>query len=421
MFGSRILEVAIGIIFVFLLVSMICSAIREGIEGWRKSRAAFLDQGIREVLHDREAVGVARMLYTHPLIYGLFLDDYRPTISSRAPTALTRGGNLPSYIPSRNFALALLDLSARGTGAHGTASNPAAPTLTLDLARANVLNLENGAVQRVVLGAIDAAHGDVERAVANLAVWYDSAMDRVSGAYKRATQKLLFVIGLVAAVVLNLNTIAIAHHLYRDDAERAAIVARAEAAARDSAFARAGGSAQYALARASLDSLRLPIGWDDMELHVPWRTRLVRDASGVVHTVREPQPWRYVFEPIVGWLLTALAVMLGAPFWFDLLNRMMVVRSTVKPHEKSPEEGSEDRQPRTERTVVVRADDHVSALPRRDGESPSVPTDGRGRDDAAAVVPDPELDVDACDVVPDAGSRFTDDADLPATRGGVAG
>jgi len=35
---------------------------------------------------------------------------------------------------------------------------------------------------------------------------------------------------------------------------------------------------------------------------------------------------------------------LGAPFWFDLLNKMMVIRSTVKPHEKSPEEASEDRQ-----------------------------------------------------------------------------
>lgn len=43
MFGSQILEVAIGIIFVFLLVSIICSAIREGIKAWLKTRAAFLN------------------------------------------------------------------------------------------------------------------------------------------------------------------------------------------------------------------------------------------------------------------------------------------------------------------------------------------------------------------------------------------
>jgi hypothetical protein len=48
----------------------------------------------------------------------------------------------------------------------------------------------------------------------------------------------------------------------------------------------------------------------------------------------------------LGWLVTALAIMLGAPFWFDVLNKFVVVRSTVKPHEKSPEEASEDRQER---------------------------------------------------------------------------
>src|SRR5215208_4298841 len=103
MFGSVILEVAIGIVFVFLLVSMICSAIREGIESWLKSRAAFLEQGIRELLHDRHAVGIARSVYTHPLIHGLYLQDYRPRLSSRPLTALARGGNLPSYIPARSF------------------------------------------------------------------------------------------------------------------------------------------------------------------------------------------------------------------------------------------------------------------------------------------------------------------------------
>ena len=35
--------------------------------------------------------------------------------------------------------------------------------------------------------------------------------------------------------------------------------------------------------------------------------------------------------------------MLGAPFWFDVLNKFMVIRATVKPREKSPDEASEDR------------------------------------------------------------------------------
>ena len=411
MFGSRILEVAIGIIFVFLLVSMICSAIREGIESWVKARAAFLEQGIRELLHDRHAVGIARSLYTHPLIYGLYAAEYHPRSATRKLNAFTPGRDLPSYIPSRSFALALLDIAARGTGMHGTASSPAAPELSLALARVNVLNLENGPVQRVVLGAIDLAHGDMELAIANIAAWYDSAMDRVSGAYKRATQKLLLGIGMTVAVVLNVNILAIAHHLFRDDVERATLVAHAESVARDTSFLEGNAQLQYARARATLDSLRLPIGWDDMQLTVPWDTRIVRDASGAERSVTELRLWAYVFEPLVGWTLAALAAMLGAPFWFDLLNKVMVVRSTVKPHEKSPEESSDDRQIPRERIVPV---DHAVVV------APGAPVSRTVAPTVIEPAPDPDAEIDACDVEADAATRLTEDEELPAARGGVA-
>jgi hypothetical protein len=52
-----------------------------------------------------------------------------------------------------------------------------------------------------------------------------------------------------------------------------------------------------------------------------------------------------MYPHLAGWLLTALAVSLGAPFWFDTLNKIMVVRSTVKPSEKSRDEASKDPVP----------------------------------------------------------------------------
>src|SRR3982750_1413217 len=73
MFGS-VLEVAIGVVFVFLLASIICSAVREGIEAFLKTRAAYLERGIRELLHDRDAEGLARQVYTHPLVAGMYRD-----------------------------------------------------------------------------------------------------------------------------------------------------------------------------------------------------------------------------------------------------------------------------------------------------------------------------------------------------------
>jgi hypothetical protein len=277
----------------------------------------------------------------------------------------------------------------------------------------NVLNLENGPVQRVVLGAIDLAHGDMEQAVANIAAWYDSAMDRVSGAYKRATQKLLLGIGITVAVVLNVNTIAIAHHLFRDDVERATLVAQAESVARDSSFVTGSSQQQFARARATLDSLRLPIGWDDMQLTPPWDTHVVRDASGAERSVTELRLWAYVFEPLVGWTLAALAAMLGAPFWFDLLNKVMVVRSTVKPHEKSPEESSDDRQTARDRIVPVDRTVVVAPGTRAADSRATSPT-------VVEPEPDPDAETDACDVEADAATKLTEDEELPAARGGVA-
>src|SRR6266540_6939389 len=82
MLGSQILEVAIGIIFVYLLVSIICTAVREGIETWLKSRAAYLEHGIRELLHDKDAAGLVKSFYHHPLVYSLYSGGYTPGSSS---------------------------------------------------------------------------------------------------------------------------------------------------------------------------------------------------------------------------------------------------------------------------------------------------------------------------------------------------
>lgn len=166
MFGSAILEVAIGIIFIYILISIICSAIREGIEAWLKTRAAYLEYGIRELLHDTKAEGLAKSFYNHPLTYSLFADDYKPSGSGNRPSLLANGTNLPSYIPWKNFALALMDIAARGPVTDALSSDPSAPLVSLDAIRMNILNLNNQAVQRVLLTAVDSAQGDLNKAQA---------------------------------------------------------------------------------------------------------------------------------------------------------------------------------------------------------------------------------------------------------------
>jgi hypothetical protein len=354
MFGSHVLDAAIGISFVFLVLSLMATSGREIVEGWLQSRAVHLERGIREMLKDPDGTQLASKIYNHPLIASLYTGDYKPAeqlrpvrIGKKDPwQRLKFRSNLPAYIPSRNFAVALLDLAARGEAVVDAFDGP----VTLESIRAGIVdNIPNARVQRAILLALDQAKGDLDQARANIEAWYDSGMDRVSGWYRKQTQWILFSMGLATAVLLNVNPIRIAHSLYADDSTRALIVAEAQAAVdadvqgRDTAsLAKALGCTDTAdagklvrgesCAQAKLEGIGLPIGWSGYV----WPTQIEKG-----HRL---ESFGLFLLSLAGWLLTGLAVALGAPFWFDALNKMMVIRSTVKPHEKSPEEASEDRQ-----------------------------------------------------------------------------
>jgi hypothetical protein len=99
MFGSPILDVAIGLVFVYLLLSLIATALRETMEAWMKSRAGQLELGIRTLLQDLSGDDLARKVYEHPLIYGLYGGKYEPPAGGGQ--RIRRGSSLPSYIPPR--------------------------------------------------------------------------------------------------------------------------------------------------------------------------------------------------------------------------------------------------------------------------------------------------------------------------------
>jgi hypothetical protein len=103
-----------------------------------------------------------------------------------------------------------------------------------------------------------------------------------------------------------------------------------------------------------------------------------------------------MIAPILGWIFTAFAATLGAPFWFDVLNQIMVIRSTVKPHEKSGEEASLDRQ----------------SKPASPPQPPSFA--------AAAPHAATEQQLDNSDVCGVGQIVATPDDQLPAAKGGVA-
>jgi hypothetical protein len=326
MFGSDMLDVAIGIAFVYLLVSLLCSAIVEGAEAILKRRARDLERGIAELLRDS---GLMAKLYNHPLINGLFKGDYKPGMR-----------DLPSYIPSRSFALAMMDLLiSPDAAAHAGVTGAAAQTTKI--IAMPPLSGPAGQAQHAVLTLVNAAAGDARKARENIEFWFDTSMDRVSGWYKRRAQRALFVIGLVVAIGLNIDTVRMLRELMTNKAKREAVVAIATNYSKYEPDAAGDVETQMASTNDALGKLGLPLGWppclkcDQRKVKLfdrCWQECWVRNVSHAGGLT------------IFGWLLTAFAVCLGAPFWFDVLNKFIVVRSTVKPREKSGTEAPKEPQ-----------------------------------------------------------------------------
>lgn len=298
MFGSLALEIGISLSLLYLLLGLMCSVLNEWMAGILDMRAKNLWDGVRNLLYDSEGTGLAKQLYNHALVKNL-----------------GKAGTLPSYVPSRAFAMALFDLVAP---VHDSTT-----TRTLQDIRNSVANISNEQVKTTLVALIDDAGDDIKKARENVERWYDDAMDRVSGWYKRKTQVFILVWALAVTLSVNADTILIANTLAHDATLRASLVAMAEVTAKE-ALPENATQAMERIKQMSTETekLGLPIGWS-----------------------REPNDPKSLPSGIGGWALkiiglslTAIAVSLGAPFWFDVLNKLINIRSAGKQPERSRQE-----------------------------------------------------------------------------------
>ncbi|BBL69889.1 hypothetical protein [Methylogaea oryzae] len=321
---SAILDVIISLSFVYLLLSLICTASVEYLEILLKKRGRFLRLGLMELLagdnNDSLAKPLVDAVYNNPLVYGLYQNDAKEG-------GMFKPSNLPSYIPSNTFVLALLDEIAQKQ----TGDQPAAPPKTVDdIAHviANTTLLDDGQ-KRALASLLAAAKDDYNAAIKQLETWYDTGTQRVSGWYRKHTQQLSLIIAAVLVVCLNVNTLAITQALMVDDTLRNQIVANADAYMVKNPAAPTAGVNEKALqdqiqdTQMALASLKLPIGWQRSEA-----------KAGEKQSGEKDRCVAYV-EIFFGWLISAIAISFGAPFWFDVLNKVMQFRSALKPLPKA--------------------------------------------------------------------------------------
>lgn len=280
MFNSTVLEVAIGLVFCFSAVSLIVSSVNEGISSFLKLRGKYLLSGLKVLLNDPTGQNLVLDLYNH--------GRFNPGGSGRLISVKQLRG-MPSYVEPRQFAVALSEVWGMQSGMVGNVL-PA------------IERVQDVQLRQVLLNMYQRAGADVHRFEAELAYWFDSAMDRLAGDYKRTIQWCTLLIGFVLAVLMNIDAL----HLFKVLWEHPALMQQIDSTRLSDAHS----------ALTGLTVTSLPIGWEQPPFSV---------ANGRLS-------WAYnrseFAQMAAGWAITASSTLFGSPFWFDLLQKITHLRGT---------------------------------------------------------------------------------------------
>lgn len=312
MFGSAIIEVAIGLVVVYVLFSLVSSTVTETIAQLLSLRGKNLVQGIERLLDNSNQSALKQAFFNHPLIKGL---DHS---FSKKPKQVR-----PEYISHRTFTTVIndiLDLPEKTAAAGGNI-------------REGLEKLPDGDLKVSLLAIFNTAQDDLKSFEERISKWYDESMNRVSALYKRKAHVIGFLTAMVLVVGFNVDSLYFGDYLYRNSNVRQALLAVGEEAVsgelkalnQRAAAANAGqaetaeNAAGEATPAAGVEAIdvntmltavmesNLPLGWSQERWKMAWAN-----------------PW----AKLLGLLISVFAVSLGAPFWFQILNKLVNLKSS---------------------------------------------------------------------------------------------
>lgn len=296
-----VLNLFIGLALTFGSFSLLTGAMVEALASALGWRAATLEAGLRKMLNDPKLTGLAKQVLAHAAVNPL---------SPGAPDGKL-DAKRPAYIEPTQFAAALTDVLDLPDKADRTVAS----------LQATLAKLENPQLEQFLGGLLARAKGDMDQFRSGLAAWFDSAMDRVSGSYKRKVQAWNFCLALALAGTMNVDALTIARQLWVQPGLSGSIAEQVRknyppAVARSDIGGGSSAAADAATEKVLYDNLyelwskSLPFGWTNFR------------------TPSESEKPRVILLLICGWIISASATLFGAPFWFDTLQRLARIRSS---------------------------------------------------------------------------------------------
>jgi len=332
-----IVDVAIGVVFVFLLMSLLVTWVQELLASFLNLRSKHLanvlqnlldpsagrldgvkrletrwSEGNEGSLASRLRENATKAFYEHPLV-----------------KALSKPNRLPSYIASRDFGVALFDSLMRA----GTETSPGARGV--DALRKGIDQLGNPSSKAALLSLVESLEVSEAKTEEKLAAarksiesWFDRSMDRAQGWYRVESNKLAIVVGLLLVGLFNADGLGIAQTLWRDASLRDTLIAASTAYIEQDQDDRA------VDVREQLQELGLPIGWSfQFEDFDPATPADARDFP--------VSPYGWLMK-VIGLLVTGYAISQGSALWFDSLKGFVNMRLVGKKPDSKAEADAGD-------------------------------------------------------------------------------
>jgi hypothetical protein len=319
----QVLDLVIGLSFVYLLLSFICITLQEIKSNIRKERSNYLKDWIYYTFQmdaevnqkDKTASALGKAVWENQLIDGL-----------------TQKGEQASYIPKEVFVNALLDEIHHQTSispvATPSTTSAAATTQTTTYDFESIgTSITNSQIlpermKRLLAQMHAEAHSNLDSFREQIGDWYDHAMERNMGTFKKYTQRWVLLISFIVTIGLNVDTIKLIKYFHSYPQEATRIADAAEEMMKQNPELPKPDKDKLNEYIDKVNSLELPMGWK-MEKVVSqsgcWITRVKKTLWSIILVIG---------DNFVGWIITAFAVSLGAPFWFDALNKLVNIRST---------------------------------------------------------------------------------------------
>jgi hypothetical protein len=392
MLQNAVIDVAIGLILMYLMLSLLCTAVNEYIATKLNIRATTLRDTLQKLIDDPTLL---TNFYEHGLIASNFKasgtgsqsivqvaaslvgapDLLKNQVAAPTAAAAAAGGGAgaipaaggeaehPSYLASGTVALAIMGSLLKQT------PNAAANITGVQSA---IAALPDSKIKDALDATLLKAGDDIKKLEKGIATWFDDAMDRLSGAYKRKLKWIAMLIGLVIAIAFNADSFKVATTLWNDPDRRASTIAIAtDIAKKNLAELEQGGGqkspggaappAKQPDGAAQPDGQKQPPGGPPpggtnqpgdgaksgsngpgkaientehvlRSLPIGWDCPAKADKTVDYWNCAKDAVKELTLVHVLGWILTALALSLGAPFWFDLLTKFINLRGAgVKP------------------------------------------------------------------------------------------